>query len=75
MFQRVVKKPTFLVGNSCPRHRPWAAWPSGWGGEQPHTMWYIGEWYIGIRQTLPWTEVQVNVIKIHTLAPQGVKSD
>lgn len=29
MLQRVVKKPTLLVGSFCPRHRPWAAWHSG----------------------------------------------
>lgn len=37
-------------------------------GGQPHTM--VCHKY---GQTLPWMEVQVNVIKIHTLGPWGVR--
>lgn len=35
----------------------------------------LTQWCVINPQPLPWMEVQVNVITIHTLGPQGAKSD
>lgn len=55
---------------SClPRCRSWAADTLAGEGSS------LTQWWVINTQTWSWVVMQVNVIKIHTLGPQGVTGD